>query len=144
MQNWGLVLSSAKISWRTPSIQFYNERISEVPHRRSTVSSCHGLQSMIVQSSRHHHIHTFLQGPIGAAYLDQRVCSVSMFCRFVSLTRWHCVLPFGVAPPSHAYGIREGCWGDSSMHPDAYTQMYGGMLANGPCGRTVFFWLASV
>ena len=42
----------------------------------------------------------FLQGPIGAAYLDQCVCSVSMltFCRSASLTSTGCLLPLGIAP----------------------------------------------
>ena len=37
--------------------------ISEVSHHGSTLSSCHGVQSMIVQSSRHDHVHTFLPRP---------------------------------------------------------------------------------
>ena len=38
----------------------------------------------------------FHQGPIGASYLDQCVCSASVFCRSAPSTR--CLLPFGVAP----------------------------------------------
>ena len=48
--------------------------ISEVPYHGSTLSSCHGVQSMIIQS----------------------IWLVSMFCRLASLMR--CLLPCGIAP----------------------------------------------
>ena len=38
---------------------FATNAISEVPHYGSTLPSCRRVQSMIAQSSRHHHIHTF-------------------------------------------------------------------------------------
>ena len=51
--------------------------ISEVPHRGSTLSSCHRMQPMIhVQSSRRHHIHTSFPRPHWGSLSDSvRGCS---------------------------------------------------------------------